>query len=427
MTAPFKAKATSYETLRRNADDLRRIVEALVPDQNKDGSAKMLYDIVRNWNLRQKRKDRKFKEEWLFRNHQQWLVEGVATSLSKSERSLKTLVSGGYLIKKEANLDGKKTLHLQPSPYTEAMLCAVSQAIESLMGQVPVRRFLVPLLDWTKRQDPAPTTLHYYFRKKASGEAVNIIDVLDMLNARIKEMTGKTLTKPEKDFTAMAKAKGWDDEPLEVLSTKLTDYEGDQSVKTVDSKGDQPVKPDGSLYSNKGTSNKGTEGKGTGHSPSKPLDQGSYQIVMSGDVVEGTVSAKSLGLFSHKGGVDPIPPITFDTAILFSGKSQKTWNAKTVILCEMSKNPQKHSFELKFKVDDMFLVEDIGLEFLINKDYTFGELSKELLKHLLAAEKIHPQFGFKYHPYEDVDDVLISYKNHIISKTMPIYDLIKEF
>lgn len=301
MTA-FKVKSTSFETLRRNGDDLRRIVEALVPDQNKDGASKILYDILRNWNLRMKRKDRKFEGEWLFRNHPQWIVEGVAPSQSKSERCLKTLVSRGYLIRREAMLDGKKTLHLAPSQPLEEILKALSEALEGLMGAISVRRFLRPLLDWTKRNNEDPQTLHYHFKKFATDQDFSLTTMEDLLFKTVEDMKGLPLSdkKASKEPTPSTKMPGWDDAPLESPVTNMKDYGGSNSDTSEGLVAPENDKNEGTLYSNKGTSNKGTTSKVTGPSPEIAYDsEGSpleFYTMHPNEVTASNIKSKKLTL-----------------------------------------------------------------------------------------------------------------------------------
>lgn len=299
----FKVKTTSFETLRRNGDDLRRVVDALVPDQNKDGASKMLYDILRNWNLRSKRKDRKFEGEWLFRTHPQWIVEGVATSQSKSERCLKTLVSKGYLIRREALMDGRKTLHLQPSPSLEEIVSTVSDAIEGLMGAVTVRRFLRPLLDWTKRQDTTPTTLHFYFKDYALTGEPKITSMKALMDKTVEHTKAAVLAAQsvKKADIQGKKMPGWDDAPLEVHQTKLKDYDPLQTDKNEGLEASQSLSSEGTLYSNKGTLNKGTEDKVTGLATEGPEI---YSLPMSA-VEEATIKADKI-TFSEKDPMDVI-------------------------------------------------------------------------------------------------------------------------
>lgn len=296
----FKVKTTSFETLRRNGDDLRRVVDALVPDQNKDGASKMLYDILRNWNLRSKRKDRKFEGEWLFRTHPQWIVEGVATSQSKSERCLKTLVSKGYLIRREALMDGRKTLHLQPSPSLEEIVSTVSDAIEGLMGAVTVRRFLRPLLDWTKRQDTTPTTLHFYFKDYALTGEPKITSMKALMDKTVEHTKAAVLAAQavKKADIQGKKMPGWDDAPLEVHQTKLKDYDPLQTDKNEGLEGLQSLSSEGTLYSNKGTLNKGTEDKVTG----LPTENPDLQGIDWGEVDKNSIKADKI-TFSE---VDPL-------------------------------------------------------------------------------------------------------------------------
>lgn len=280
MSVKSASKPTSYETLRRNADDLRRVVKALVPNENKEGCIEMLYDVVRNWNLRAKRKDRKFEGEWLFRSHPQYIMEGVASHQSKSERSIRTLAETGLVVKRSAALGSNlKTIHIQPSPILEQILQAVSDAIDSLLGLIPVRKFLLPLLDWTKRGDKEPTSLHFVFRQFIN-DGVMDFDLMakimsDHITAlKVEPLEDKAESKPKKEYGGIkvkSKMPGWDEESPEQKITKLEVITPLQNDKSDGQPGGQNDNFDGTLHSDKGTLFKGTLEKGTGLPPASNI------------------------------------------------------------------------------------------------------------------------------------------------------------
>lgn len=107
---------TGFEDLRTHPDELRLIAQALAPPQSHDACTNVLYSVLRFWNFRSPRLDRHMKGEWLFRSHEEFVFQGVVTSVRNSQRALANLEKAGLIERRKAHLgDRLHVLHIAPS------------------------------------------------------------------------------------------------------------------------------------------------------------------------------------------------------------------------------------------------------------------------------------------------------------------------
>lgn len=198
---PKGRQDTQFEALRQHPDELRRVLDALAPEQSHDACVNTLFPLVRGWNYRSPRLDRHIGGEWLFYTHDQLVFYGYATSVRTSKRVLKILEDNGLIVRRKAHMgEVKHKLHLAPDTMLLRVLKQIDRDMFRHLDGHAKPRVMRYLCDRSVQCGPDPfdrKTLPYISQRLRSEQGYGLNKLVEDLNDAMTQAIELYNAKPD--------------------------------------------------------------------------------------------------------------------------------------------------------------------------------------------------------------------------------------